>query len=104
MKPTIPDSRRREILTEGLQDARERAAAKGHPFSIESRSDFEAVFTIIQPPDHWLHKRLTIQSLGLWAPVWWRATRKGDTPKRYRIMVDPDGEMHIDRARHRKPP
>ncbi len=100
--PPTSDSRRREILRDGLQDARERATAKGHPFAVESQEDFAAVFTVTQPPDHWLHKRLTIQSLGLWAPVWWYAARRGDAPKRYRISVDKDGELDIDRARRRR--
>jgi hypothetical protein len=98
----VSDARRREILTEGLQDARARAEAAGHPFAIESRGELEVFFTIVQPPDHWLHKRLTIQSLGLWAPVWWYRTRRGAVPKRYRIFVDDDGDLDITRARRKK--
>lgn len=97
--PPTSDSARRETLSKGIDDARARATADGHPFAIVSRDDFEAVFTVTMPPDHWLHKRLTIQSLGLWAPVWWYKTRKGATPKRFRISVDEDGELFIDQAR-----
>jgi len=97
----ISEGRRRQILAEALTDARVRAETVGHPFAIESRGDFEAIFTVTQPPDHWLHKRLTIQSLGLWAPVWWYATRKGAAPKRYRLEVDDEGDLSISRRRRK---
>ncbi len=95
----MSDGRRRAVLQTGLMDAEAAAAAAGHPFELFSSGDFEAMFAVTQPPNHWLHRRLTIQTLGLWAPVWWIHSRRGPTRKVFRASVGPNGKVLVRRVR-----
>ena len=91
--------RRKALLQAGLKDAEAQADQLGHPFELISQKDHEAVFAVTQPPNHWLHKRLTIQTLGLWAPVWWFQSRRGMTRRVFRATVSESGGVKVARVR-----
>lgn len=95
----MSDGRRRALLQAGLMEVEARAAGAGQPFEVVSQADFEVVYAVTQGPNHWLHRRLTIQSLGLWAPVWWIQSRRGPTRMVYRASVDPAGKVRVRRVR-----
>jgi hypothetical protein len=95
----MSEGRRRAVLQSGLMEVEARAAQAGQPFEVVSQSDFEVVYAVTQSPNHWLHKRLTIQTLGLWAPVWWFQSRRGPTRQVYRASVDPAGKVRVHRVR-----
>lgn len=91
--PTASDARRREALKRGLRDAAEAAARAGHKFAIQSEGDYDAVFTVTQPPSHMLHLLLTILLIGLWLLVWLYVVAKGGTVRAYMMSVDEAGEL-----------
>lgn len=95
----MSDGRRRAVLQSGLMEVEARALQAGQPFEVVSQNDFEVVYAVTQGPNHWLHKRLTIQTLGLWAPVWWIQSRRGPTRKVYQASVDPAGKVRVRRVR-----
>ena len=95
----MPDGRRKALLEAGLMEVESRAAQAGQPFEVVSQGDFEVVYAVTQPPNNWLHKRLTIQSLGLWAPVWWWHRRRGTVRRLFHASVDPAGTVRVRRVR-----
>jgi hypothetical protein len=95
----MSDGRRKALLEAGLMEVEARAAQAGQPFEVVTQGDFDVVYAVTQPPNHWLHKRLTIQTLGLWAPVWWFQSRRGKTRKVFHASVDPNGKVRVRRVR-----
>ena len=95
----ISEGRRRAVLQTGLKEAEARAHAAGHPFEVLKEDDFEVMFAVTQPPNHWLHKRLTIQTLGLWSPVWLVQTLRGSRRRVFRVTVSPKGTVRVMRVR-----
>lgn len=95
----LSEGRRRAVLQTGLMDAEAKAHAAGHPFEVLAEGDFEVEFAVTQPPNHWLHKRLTIQTLGLWSPVWLVQTLRGKRRRVFRASVSPKGTVRVMRVR-----
>lgn len=95
----ISDQQRAAILRSGLAEAEDRARRRGDGFEVVERGDFDATFVLSEATNHWLHKRLTIQTLGLWGPVWWWRTRRGTVTRSYRAEVDPLGRVAVRRIR-----
>lgn len=97
----MSEGRRRAVLQAGLMEAEASANSAGHPFEVIAESDFEVEFAVTHPPNHWLHKRLTIQTLGLWSPVWFIQSRRGPRRQVYRATVDEAGKVKVSRVRDR---
>jgi hypothetical protein len=84
---TVPTDQRRGLMDDAVAEW-----TRGG-WRVETRSDFQAVFSKGKRPNHILHLLLTIVTLGLWGIVW-IVLALTSHEKRMIVSVDEFGQRH----------